>query len=81
MLDTDDPETAYIERLLPIKLALDMVYVREASFLYDLKIISRTVLTLLSIIRGKRHFAEPPEMKEAKSLIYPIKGGASNAGP
>ncbi len=82
MLDADDPEKAYIERLLPIKLALDRVYVRNASLLYNLKIIARTVLTILSILRGQRHFAEPPEMKEAKALIYAVKDRCtSNAGP
>jgi len=81
MLDTDDPEKAYVERLLPIKLALDMVYVREASLIYDLRIIFRTALTILAITLGKRHFADPPEMKKAQALVYPVKDrGASTAG-
>jgi lipopolysaccharide/colanic/teichoic acid biosynthesis glycosyltransferase len=38
-----DPERAYIEEVMPAKLALDLRYVREQSFALDLKIILATV--------------------------------------
>ena len=38
-----DPEKAYIEEVMPAKLALDLRYVRERSFLLDLRIILATV--------------------------------------
>lgn len=38
-----DPEKAYIEEVLPAKLALDLQYVRERSFVLDLRIILVTV--------------------------------------
>ena len=38
-----DPEQAYINEVMPAKLALDLRYVREQSFLLDLRIILATV--------------------------------------
>lgn len=38
-----DPEKAYMEEVMPAKLALDLRYVRERSFLLDLRIILATV--------------------------------------
>jgi lipopolysaccharide/colanic/teichoic acid biosynthesis glycosyltransferase len=38
-----DPERAYIEEVMPAKLALDMRYVKEQSFGLDLRIILATV--------------------------------------
>jgi lipopolysaccharide/colanic/teichoic acid biosynthesis glycosyltransferase len=71
-LNGDDPEGRYVERLLPIKLALDMVYVREASVLYNLTVILRTIWVILTISLGKRDFPEPPEMSKARRLgLFP----------
>lgn len=39
----DDPERVYVEQVLPAKLALCERYVRERSFLGDLKIVGRTL--------------------------------------
>ena len=63
-----DAEAEYVERILPVKLALDVIYVRRASFRYDLAIIFRTVFVILAAMLGKRRFADPPEMAEARSL-------------
>lgn len=38
-----DPEQAYINEVMPAKLALDLRYVREGGFLLDLRIILATV--------------------------------------
>src|SRR2546430_17220418 len=38
-----DPEAAYAAHLLPLKLALDVVYVRRASLWYDARIVGRTL--------------------------------------
>jgi len=43
----EDPERAYLELVRPMKLKLQLKYVRERSFWVDLKII---VLTLLAIV-------------------------------
>jgi len=44
----DDPEKMYVEEIMPAKLKLNLKYVREQSFLVDLKIIFRTVMKILS---------------------------------
>jgi lipopolysaccharide/colanic/teichoic acid biosynthesis glycosyltransferase len=40
---SDNPEEKYIEEVMPEKLKLNLVYVEEASFLIDLKIICKTI--------------------------------------
>jgi lipopolysaccharide/colanic/teichoic acid biosynthesis glycosyltransferase len=67
-LNGEDPERGYVERLLPIKLALDIIYVREASVLYSLKVILRTIWVVSATALGKRNFPEPPELSKARHL-------------
>ncbi len=47
LLDPDSLDRDYIGTILPRKLALDMEYVDKRSFLFDLKILLRTALTLI----------------------------------
>lgn len=42
-LPADDPEGAYVRDVLPEKLAIDLAYVRQRSFLGDLGILLRTI--------------------------------------
>ena len=58
----------YGGRLLLVKLALDTVYVRDASLLYDVNLICRTAWTILCIALGRRAFPPPREMKKALAL-------------
>lgn len=44
----DDPDTAYRERILPLKNALRLKYAREQSLLLDLRIITQTAAVVLS---------------------------------
>jgi lipopolysaccharide/colanic/teichoic acid biosynthesis glycosyltransferase len=69
LLGLDNPEKDYVDRLLHTKLALDAVYVRQASFAYDLLIILRTLRTIAVIALGKRCFSDPPEMSQALAVI------------
>ncbi len=68
-LDDASPEESYVARLLPIKLALEVVYVRHRSFITDLKIIFRTIATILFIAAGRKKFPDPPEMTEARAIL------------
>lgn len=68
-VDDGDPERFYVTRLLPIKLAMDIVYLRHVSLWYDMKIIAKTAITIVLIGCGKRKFAEPPEFTEAQQLV------------
>ena len=61
-----DADRAYVERLLPVKLALDRVYVERASLAYDARLIVRTLFVLAARMLGRRRFAEPPEMSHAR---------------
>lgn len=67
-LSDADPEGSYVTKLLPIKLALELVYIRRQSLSGDLRIIVRTAITIARIALGQRRFSEPPEMREAKQL-------------
>lgn len=69
----DDPVRRYLEEVLPLKAALDLVYVRRASFGYDLAIIARTLWTLLGRFAGRRRFPDPPELTEARGLVVPAR--------
>ena len=68
-LDARDPEACYAERLLPLKLALDLVYIRRTSFAYDLTLIARTVWVLGTALLGRRTFPLPPEMADARRIM------------
>ena len=68
-LTSDDPERHYVERVLPLKLALDLVYVRQVSWRYDLVLIWRTIRVLTGLVVGWRRFADPPEMSAARRLL------------
>jgi lipopolysaccharide/colanic/teichoic acid biosynthesis glycosyltransferase len=67
------PETSeadYVERLLPIKVALDVVYVRHTSLRYDASIVGRTIRVITASLLGRRTFTEPPELEEAMRLLH-----------
>lgn len=44
---SSDPEKDYMEKIRPTKIRLQLKYVREATFLTDVKIILLTILTLI----------------------------------
>jgi lipopolysaccharide/colanic/teichoic acid biosynthesis glycosyltransferase len=68
-LDARDPHGSYAERVLPLKLALDLVYVRRASLGYDLALIARTVWMLGTALLGRRHFPLPRELADARRVM------------
>ena len=68
-LDASDSEGCYGERLLPLKLALDIVYVRRASLAYDLALIGRTAWMLGTALLGRREFPLPPELNDARGIM------------
>lgn len=77
MLSAAQPERDYVERLLPVKMAIELVYVRRAGVWYDLGIIARTVWVIAASLLGRREFADPPELREARLAGAP--GGPSMA--
>jgi lipopolysaccharide/colanic/teichoic acid biosynthesis glycosyltransferase len=47
-----DPERTYVEEVMPAKLELDLRYVRERSFMLDMRVIFRTALRLVGAGRS-----------------------------
>ena len=69
LLSSGQPERDYVDRLLPLKLALDVVYVRRASLGYDLTIVGRALWAIASTALGRRRFPDPPELAAARDLM------------
>jgi lipopolysaccharide/colanic/teichoic acid biosynthesis glycosyltransferase len=68
-ISAEHPEEDYLTRLLPMKLALETVYVREASLAYDMRIVLRTLWVILLTALGKRNFRDPPEMRRIDKIV------------
>ena len=69
MIGAEDPEGDYRDKLLPIKLSLELIYVRNAGFFYDLQIIVRTVIAIIQIALGKKDIPHPPEYGQASEMV------------
>jgi len=62
MLAGDDATDVYTERLLPLKLAIDRVYLRRPTLSYDLTLMARTVFVVAARCVGWKRFPDPPEI-------------------
>jgi len=69
LLSNGQPERDYVDRLLPLKLALDVIYVRRASLRYDLTIVGRALWAIASVALGRSTFPDPPELAAARELM------------
>ena len=69
-LDDSDIVGSYEARLLPVKLGLELEYVDNASFAYDIRIVARTIMVVVQMLFGQRQFPLPPEYAIAKSKGY-----------
>lgn len=56
-------EETYIKEFIPQKLDIELYYIEHRSCWYDLKIVVRTVITILQIVGGKKKFEEPKEVR------------------
>jgi lipopolysaccharide/colanic/teichoic acid biosynthesis glycosyltransferase len=61
-LAADGAVDHYVRRLLPVKLALDRVYIERGRPFYDTRVILRTIGAILARMLGRRRFSEPPEL-------------------
>ena len=73
-LRTSDPENEYQIRILPIKLALDIDYVRRRNLWLELWIVARTVSAIFGITAWR---LDSGEVERARAYIQP----ARNTGP
>ena len=69
LIGGQDPEGDYLRKLLPVKLALELVYVRHTSLSYDFWIICRTIGVIVQIALGKGQFSDPPEMADVERIV------------
>ncbi|MCA9083656.1 MAG: sugar transferase [Planctomycetaceae bacterium] len=69
LLTGPNPEQVYAEQLLPVKLALEVAYLNDTSFGYDVSLIVRTVAAIIRISLGQQEFPEPPEMATAREIL------------
>ena len=73
LVQQDDAHRSYAEKLLPVKLALDLVYVRNASLFYDIRIMGRSLWVITGTLLGRKTYPAPPEMNRAEGLLYPFR--------
>ena len=69
LLTGGDPVETYVRHLLPLKLALDLVYVRRTSVGYDVALVGRTVRALVLRLLGREDRSDPPELVPARALV------------
>jgi hypothetical protein len=55
-----------------------VVYVRRASLWYDARIVGRTLWVIVTTLLGRRRFADPPELAEARRLLAESGAGATS---
>ena len=63
-LKDDDTDDAYVKEFLHIKLALDLYYLRNWTFLYDIIIILRTIKAILITTLTTKQLDYPTEYKQ-----------------
>ncbi|HUR78159.1 MAG TPA: sugar transferase [Acidimicrobiales bacterium] len=64
-IGSDDPEHDYVLHVLPLKLALELNYVRHASMALDLQVVVRTLL----LIGGRTTSSHDVEVEAARQLL------------
>ncbi|MCE2424756.1 MAG: sugar transferase [Pseudomonadales bacterium] len=69
-LVTDDPEREYHDRILPVKLALDIEYVRSRTLLTDIGVALRALATVLRI---RRPGFDPADLDKVRPFIQPMR--------
>lgn len=64
---TDNNE--YIRTVLPIKLEMELMYVENRSFTYDVSLILRTIKIILLKVKGAKSFTREPELTQAEARL------------
>lgn len=64
--DTYSSNEDYMRDVLPIKLEMEMLYLKKQSFSYDCNLVWRTIITIIQVLFGKNVFPEQPELLEVK---------------
>jgi lipopolysaccharide/colanic/teichoic acid biosynthesis glycosyltransferase len=59
-----DITQTYVQKVLPLKLALDKQYIRTATLGSDVRLMLRTARVIAQHAWGRRQFPDPPEMSQ-----------------
>jgi lipopolysaccharide/colanic/teichoic acid biosynthesis glycosyltransferase len=85
LLDGVVTDRDYIDEVMPIKIALDLAYLRSRTLTSDFRLVWRTARTIFLVAVGERHFPLPEEWEEARSLAKRWRasrgGGDSSQDP
>ena len=68
-LSGDDAQSAYTDKFLHIKLALDLYYLKHWSLIYDISIIIRTVQAIVQTMGGREWIDHPMEYKKIREMV------------
>ena len=68
VLNVQNPEQFYVDKILPLKVRIDVIYARNRNFNYDLKIIFDTIKIIFLKSLGKKDFPMPKEYSLAKII-------------
>ncbi|MDE6784688.1 MAG: sugar transferase [Ruminococcus sp.] len=72
--DTYTDNDLYIRDVLPVKLEMEMLYLKKQCFAYDAELVCRTISTIFQVIIGRKKYNQMPEMKEIKKREMKKKG-------
>ncbi len=64
----DDAQSAYTDKFLHIKLALDLYYLKHWSLIYDLSIMIRTAKAIVLTMKGNEYIDYPMEYKKIREM-------------
>ncbi|MBR6027689.1 MAG: sugar transferase [Clostridia bacterium] len=62
--DTYSDEKAYRENVVPVKLEMELLYVKKQSFPYDVSLVWRTIVTIVLVLFHSKNLPVQPELKE-----------------
>ncbi|MBR6255895.1 MAG: sugar transferase [Lachnospiraceae bacterium] len=68
-LSGDDAQSAYTDKFLHIKLALDLYYLKHWSLVYDISIIIRTLQAIVQTMGGDKWIDYPMEYKKIREMV------------
>ncbi len=68
-LDPQDPEGSYVSGLMPVKLAIERVYVEKVSITYDLVIVAKTIMVIITRLLGIDREPHLPEREQSRRFL------------
>lgn len=67
--DTYKDNDAYRREVLPVKLEMELYYVQNQSFAYDVELVIRTIRTIILVLVGQNTFKEQKELSYIKKSM------------